>query len=187
MHDLYFWGALKATSIFVLFSVPVVIVTALAFAVGIEAIPGKRQSVYQLAVFLPTMITISVAGILWRWFFNAEFGLFNAVGAKLHVDKIPWLLTPHWAMTSIILMTLWWTVSGPTVILIAGLKANSQFLLRSGRDRRGDRLATLLADHAAAASAGAAVCDGDQRHRRVPDFWATFHGSPKAGRSFRRG
>ncbi len=122
LHDPYFWKALWATSKFVLFSVPIVIVTALAFAVGIEAIPGKRQSVYQLAVFLPTMITISVAGILWRWFYNSEFGLFNAASEKLHIGKIPWLLTPHWAMASIILMTLWWTVGGPTVILIAGLK-----------------------------------------------------------------
>jgi len=122
MHDPYFWKAMKATSIFVLFSVPIVIVTALAFAVGIEAIPGRRQSVYQLAVFLPTMITISVAGILWRWFFNSEFGLFNVAAEKVHIGKIPWLLTPHWAMTSIILMTLWWTVGAPTVILLAGLK-----------------------------------------------------------------
>ena len=122
MHDVYFWKALRATSIFVVFSVPTVVVTALAFAVGIEAIPGKRQEVYRLVVFLPTMITISVAGILWRWFYNSEFGLFNALLAKVHIDKVPWLLTPGWAMTSIILMTLWWTVGGPTVILIAGLK-----------------------------------------------------------------
>jgi multiple sugar transport system permease protein len=118
LRDGYFWRALRATSLFVVFSVPVTIAIALLFAAAIEAVPGKRQEVYRLAVFLPTMITISVAGILWRWFYNSEFGLFNAVlGAKL-----PWLLKPAWAMGSIILMTLWWTVGGPTVVLLAGLK-----------------------------------------------------------------
>lgn len=122
LNDQYFWKALWATSKFVLFSVPIVVTCALAFAVGVEAIPGKRQEVYRLAVFLPTMITISVAGILWRWFYNSEFGLFNAMLAKIGIDKAPWIMTPNWAMASIILMTLWWTVGGPTVILIAGLK-----------------------------------------------------------------
>ena len=119
--DPYFWRALKATSLFVVFSVPVVVATALLFAVAIEAIPGKRKEVYRLAVFLPTMITISVGGILWRWFYNSEFGLFNAVLADWGI-KVPWLTESRWAMASIILMTLWWTVGGPTVILMAGLK-----------------------------------------------------------------
>ena len=121
LHDDYFWQALWATTRFVIFSVPLTIITALLFAVGIEAVPGRRQDVYRLAVFLPTMITISVAGILWRWFFNSEFGVFNALLAPLGI-KVPWLLTSGWAMTSIVLMSLWWTVGGPTVILLAGLK-----------------------------------------------------------------
>jgi multiple sugar transport system permease protein len=64
------------------------------------------------------MITISVAGILWRWFYHSEFGVFNAILGT----KIPWLNTPGMAMASIVLMTVWWTVGGPAVILLAGLK-----------------------------------------------------------------
>jgi multiple sugar transport system permease protein len=120
--DAFFWKALGATSRFVVFSVPLVITVALALAVGIESVQNKRQDVYRLAIFLPTMITISVAGILWRWFYNSEFGVFNAILGSVGVDKIPWLNKPGLAMTSIILMTLWWTVGGPTVILVAGLK-----------------------------------------------------------------
>src|SRR5688500_18269355 len=102
-RDPYFWKAIAATSLFVVFSVPVVVATALLFAAAIEAIPGKRQEVYRLAIFLPTMITISVAGILWRWFYNSEFGLFNALLAPLGI-KVPWLTESGWAMASIILM-----------------------------------------------------------------------------------
>src|SRR2546423_3327533 len=78
LHDPYFWKSLTATSLFVIFSVPLTITIALTFAAAIESVRGRRQDLYRIAVFLPTMITISVAGILWRWFYNSDFGLFNA-------------------------------------------------------------------------------------------------------------
>ncbi len=121
INDPYFWKSLRATSLFVVWSVPLTIVIALALAVGIESIPGRRQGIYRLAVFMPAMITISVVGILWRWLYNGEFGLFNAVLAHVGI-KVPWITSPHWAMASIVLMSLWWCAGGPTVILIAGLK-----------------------------------------------------------------
>jgi ABC-type sugar transport system permease subunit len=122
LDDAFFWKALGATSKFVVFSVPLVISVALTLAVGIESVHGKRQNLYRLAVFLPTMITISVGGILWRWFYNREFGVFNGILDAVGLTKVRWLDTPNLAMFSVILMTLWWTVGGPTVILLAGLK-----------------------------------------------------------------
>jgi multiple sugar transport system permease protein len=62
-----------------------------------------------------------VAGILWRWLFNSEFGLFNSYLGGIGM-KIPWLTDTTWAMRSIVLMTLWWTVGGPMVVLLAGLQ-----------------------------------------------------------------
>ncbi|HWB55146.1 MAG TPA: sugar ABC transporter permease [Tepidisphaeraceae bacterium] len=120
-HDAYFWKALMVTTTFVVISVPITIVLALGIAAALEQIKSWRQNLYRLAIFLPMMITITVVAILWRWFFESEFGLFNSLLSHIHV-KIPWLLTPHWAMSSIILMTLWWTIGGPVVILQAGLK-----------------------------------------------------------------
>jgi multiple sugar transport system permease protein len=120
-HDEAFWKALFATIKFVVFAVPLTVGISLLVAVGIESVRGKRAEGYRLLIFLPTMITISVAGILWRWFYNSEFGVFNALLAHFGI-KAPWLLTPNWAMASIIIMTLWWTIGGPVVILVAGLK-----------------------------------------------------------------
>lgn len=117
-HDPYFWKALGVTTIFVVISVPITIVLALAFAAGLERIPDRRQNLYRLAIFLPTMLTITVVGILWRWFYEADFGLFNSI---LHF-RLPWLEKPSWAMASIILMTLWWTIGAPVIILQAGLR-----------------------------------------------------------------
>ena len=119
LGDAQFRNALRVTALFVVMCVPLTVGIALLLAVGIEALPfARQQNAYRLGIFVPTMITISVAGILWRWFYDTEFGVFNSIlGAKF-----PWLTSPRWALPSIVLMTLWWTVGGPTVILQAGLK-----------------------------------------------------------------
>lgn len=121
LGDAYFWKALGATLRFVVMAIPLTIALALLIAVGLQAMPRSRQAFYRAAYFLPTLITISVAGILWRWFYNSEFGLFNAYLGPLGL-KIPWITDTHWAMKSIVLMTLWWTIGGPTVVLLAGLQ-----------------------------------------------------------------
>ncbi|MBN2312161.1 MAG: sugar ABC transporter permease [Candidatus Hydrogenedentes bacterium] len=117
----YFWKALGATFRFVVMSVPLNIGMALIAAVGINAVAARRQALYRAAYFLPLIISISVAGILWRWFYNGEFGLFNALLAPLGL-KAPWVSDVRWAMKSLVLMTLWWTAGGPMVILLAGLQ-----------------------------------------------------------------
>jgi multiple sugar transport system permease protein len=119
--DTYFWRALIATFRFVVLAVPPTICLALLIAVGLQAVRPARQTFYRAAYFLPTMITITVAGVLWRWFYNSEFGLFNAYLAPFGV-KVPWITDAGWAMPSIVLMTLWWTVGGPVVALLAGLQ-----------------------------------------------------------------
>jgi multiple sugar transport system permease protein len=123
--DAKFAHAMRVTALFVVMVVPLTVGLALLLAVGLEALPGKPQNAVRLAIFVPTMITISVAGILWRWFYDTEFGVFNSYLAHVPGDlgiKIPWLTSRYMALPSIVIMTVWWTVGGPTVILQAGLK-----------------------------------------------------------------
>lgn len=117
----YFWKAFWATFRFVVMAVPVNVCFALLIAVGINSISGRRQSFYRAAYFMPTIISISVAGILWRWFFNGEFGVFNALLEPFGL-KGYWITKPTWAMKSVVLMTFWWCVGGPLVVLLAGLQ-----------------------------------------------------------------
>ena len=119
LGDDYFWRALGATATFVALDVPFKILLALALALGINAVKRGR-SFFRASVVLPTMINISVAGILWRWFYNTEFGLFNACLEPLGL-RVPWISHPGLAMPSVVLMTFWWTVGGAVLILMAGL------------------------------------------------------------------
>ena len=123
LKDEYFWKSFWATFRFAIMAVPISIIIALSVAVGINSIPERKQSFFRASFFLPTLISISVAGILWRWFFNTEFGLFNTYLQKMGFDPIPWLTDPSWAMKSIVFMTIWWSIGGAMIILLAGLQS----------------------------------------------------------------
>jgi multiple sugar transport system permease protein len=120
--DPLFLKALWATLRFVVMAVPATVGLALLLAVGIDSLPDRRAAIYRLCIFIPTMITISVAGILWRWFYNSQFGVFNALLGTVGIEPINWITKKSLAMPAIVFMTVWWTVGGPTVILLAGLK-----------------------------------------------------------------
>lgn len=121
----YFRKATWATLRFVVMAVPLTLGIGLLVALGLNAIPDRRQAFYRSAYFIPTMITVTVAGILWRWFYNSEFGIFNALLEPLGV-QVGWIIDPGVAMKSIVVMSLWWGIGTPVVILLAGLQGISR-------------------------------------------------------------
>jgi len=127
LHSDRFWTSTLATARFVLMATPATVGIALALALGINTIQGRRQAFYRASYFLPGLLSISVAGLLWTWFYNGEFGLFNAYLEKVGI-KIPWLTSTSWAMKSIVIMSLWWCLGGATIILLAGRQQISQSL-----------------------------------------------------------
>ena len=113
--------ALGATVRFVLLSVPTTLLLALLLATGLAAVPEKRRGFWRALCYLPNLLTVSVVALLWRWFYNTEFGLFNAYLAPLGI-KIGWLSEVNWAMPSVVIMTLWWSVGGPMLVLFSAIQ-----------------------------------------------------------------
>ncbi len=121
LKDDYFWQALKATLFFVVLMVPCMITTGLAMAFGMNAMTRGRNTVRAL-LFLPGMLNVAVASILWGWFYNGEFGLFNYLLKGWGFAPKPWLSDRSWAMPSAVGMNLWWAVGGTSVVLLAALQ-----------------------------------------------------------------
>lgn len=120
LADPYFWKAMGVTTLFVVLCVPLTIALALGLALGIGSM-RRGGAICRAAVLMPMMVNITVIGILWRWLLSTDFGVFNGYLGRIGIE-IPWTGEPGWAMASIVLMTLWWGVGAPTVILLAGLK-----------------------------------------------------------------
>jgi multiple sugar transport system permease protein len=121
LSDEYVYKALGATVKFVVLAVPTTLLLALLLAVGLNGVTEKRRGFWRSLIYLPSLLTVSVVGLLWRWLYNTEFGVFNAYLAPLF-GKIPWLSDVKYAMPAIVLMTLWWTLGGPMLVFLAALQ-----------------------------------------------------------------
>jgi len=62
-----------------------------------------------------------VVAIVWLWVFNPEFGVFNNILAKIGIEGPKWVYDEHWAMPSLIIMSLW-NIGGSIVIYLAALQ-----------------------------------------------------------------
>jgi len=121
LHDQYFWQALKATLSYVVLMVPSMLVTSLGMALGVNAMSRGRNAVRAL-LFLPATFNVAVTAILWRWMYEGEFGLFNFYLKHLGLSPHPWLSERGWAMPSIVVMSLWWSMGGTCIVLLTALQ-----------------------------------------------------------------
>lgn len=113
------WNTFYFTAISVPASTVIALALALLFNTGLRMIP-----LFRTAYFLPVITATVVVALIWRWFYNPDFGILNYVLWKLGVDSPPnWLASRKWAMPAIIIMAVWKQVGYNMVIFLAGLQA----------------------------------------------------------------
>lgn len=120
IDDALVWQALKVTTIYALISVPIHLVVGLLLAILLNAnISGVRF--YRTAYYMPSVLSGVAVALLWRWLFSTEFGLFNTMLSYVGIVGPSWLGDERWALTSLILMSVWGVGAG-TIIYLAGLQ-----------------------------------------------------------------
>jgi multiple sugar transport system permease protein len=124
----FFWNAMKNTALFTVISVPLLIGTSLGLALLLYR-PIFGRAFFRAVFFLPGVLTVSVMGILWRWMFDNQIGLVNAVQTEvLGGQSIPFLSAENIAWIPIIIGTVWWTVGFNMTLYLAALGNISQSL-----------------------------------------------------------
>lgn len=120
--DPIFLKSLWVTFKFVVIAVLINIVITLMFAAAIQRIrTGWLRNLMRTIFFLPTIAPLAGTAIVWSTMFNYNHGLFNMVLGQLHIAPIQWLSDPHYALYSVIMMTLWADIGYNIVLFIAGL------------------------------------------------------------------
>ncbi len=106
--DPVFWAALRQTGLWTLAS------TVLQTVFGVAIALLLNQALWGINVFrglllFPYMVPTVVIALIWRWMFNAEFGVVNALlrASGLVAEPVYWLADPRWAMASTILLNVW--------------------------------------------------------------------------------
>lgn len=117
----YFWRGLGNTVLFVVISVPLLIIIPLIFALLLEIKP-KGYKVFRAILFMPTIFSISSVILMWKQVLQVETGFINSIFVRLGWNQIDFLGSQPWAWISILTVTVWWTMGVNMVILGAGLK-----------------------------------------------------------------
>jgi ABC-type sugar transport system permease subunit len=83
-------NAIGNTLTFALLSIPPILIGALAIALVMARI-GRGAAVYRFFVYFPVLVPGVVAGLIWLFLTNVDFGLFNDVLRFLGIQPVTWL------------------------------------------------------------------------------------------------
>jgi len=113
--------ALGNTVVFVVENVPVLLAAGLLLALLLnQSMPGLAA--IRAAFVAPYLITASAVAIIWQFVLDPATGLLNDWLAEVGLPTQRWLSEPGQAMGAIVLITLWWRVGFPLLVLLAGLQ-----------------------------------------------------------------
>jgi putative chitobiose transport system permease protein len=124
LGDPLFWKSLINSFIYLAGVVPALVILPLFLAVLVNrSLPGI--SFFRAAYYLPVVISMVVAGLMWKWIF-AENGLLNYFGGLvfpwLMHHPVPWLSQPETALAAVMVVTVWKGLGYYMMIYLAGLQ-----------------------------------------------------------------
>src|SRR5919109_3223222 len=124
VHDERFRHAVINTFYFTGAVVPLQMLGGLAIALLLNT--GLRGRVFLRTIYyLPAVTPFVVSAIVWKWFYNGDFGIFNfyLLRAGLIDAPVSFLSDQNLAMPSVIVMTVWGGIGFTMVVYLAGLQA----------------------------------------------------------------
>jgi len=121
-QDPALFNSIKVTLIFTVFAVTAELFLGLLIAFLLEK--GIKGIVVLRTVFIiPIMIAPVVVGLLWRYLFDANFGLINHIVSLFGFEPIVWLGTPGLALPAIIITDIWQWTPFMFILFLAGLQS----------------------------------------------------------------
>ncbi len=124
MGDERFWASVGRSIYFTVGSVIPTMAIALAIALLLNT-KIRALGLFRTAYYLPVITPLVVAAIIWKWVYDADFGLANFYLMKLGIIDEPllWLADKTLAMPAVILVNVWKGVGFNMVVYLAGLQA----------------------------------------------------------------
>jgi multiple sugar transport system permease protein len=121
LHDPDFWNALKVTTLYVLWNIPVQ--TVLAVAIALVMNMAARSTLLKGVVLLPWLMPNVVVAMLWMWLLDPTVGLINVGVRALGGPLIPFLSSPGMALPTIAGINIWRYLGYTALLVFAGLQA----------------------------------------------------------------
>ena len=133
-QDIDFWPAIRITVLYAFFSVPLGIAGSLAVAVLLST-DIRGLGIYRTIYYLPSILPAVAVALLWRWLFNPDAGLLNAILRPilqpLGIAPPNWFGEPQYVLPAFIIISLWGVAGANMVIFLGALKNVPRHLLEA--------------------------------------------------------
>ncbi|MEQ7177723.1 carbohydrate ABC transporter permease [Enterococcus thailandicus] len=127
MTDETFWISLKNTFLYTIGVVPLTLVCSLGLAILLnQKIRGVKF--FRTAFFFPYVTSLVAIAVVWNMLFHPTMGPINQF-LKLFIANPPgWVSSSQWALTAIIIVSVWRGMGYYMILYLAGLQSISKEL-----------------------------------------------------------
>lgn len=112
-----FWKATWNSIYFCILTVPLGMFFALLTAVLLNA-KIKGKSAFRAIYFLPMVVAPAAIAMVWKWIFNAEYGIINQIIGT----KVNWLTNPRLVLPACAVTAVWSSIGYDAILLLSGIQ-----------------------------------------------------------------
>ena len=121
ISDPVFHKALINTALYAFVVVPVALLISIVVAwIIFEKI--KHKSFFETIFFMPYVTSTIAIGIVFRYFFNGDYGIINFLLGLVGIPSVNWLDNVNMSMPTLIIFGVWTGLAFNIIILLAGLR-----------------------------------------------------------------
>ena len=124
-NDPKMWSSLFNTFSYVIVIVPGTIIISLILAALLNT-KIKGRGFFRVIYFIPAITMGATVAMIWKWMYNSDHGIINAILNALGFDSVNFLTNPNTALLSICLVSIWINVGYNMIILLAGIQGISK-------------------------------------------------------------
>lgn len=122
--DATFWASLQRSLLYMAIYIGFSFVMALLVAVLITEVKSQREAaVYRALVYLPVVLPIAIAVLIWKQLLSPEFGYLDYfLSSVLGIDNVPDMIQdPRWTIPVFALISAWKACGTSILLLLVGL------------------------------------------------------------------
>ncbi|MGO1385854.1 MAG: carbohydrate ABC transporter permease [Arachnia sp.] len=121
LRDPLFFATIRRGFMFVLMTVPVMMVLAFLFSSLVVSVSGRFASVLKVSIYIPTIISAVITSIVFVLIYDYSGGLLNWALGYFGIDPVAWIGDPAWALLAIAVPAIWLGMGLTSLIMVAAM------------------------------------------------------------------
>jgi multiple sugar transport system permease protein len=121
LSDVDFWRSMEHSALFALFTVPILVLLPLLFAILTSRLRHGR-TFYRLAYFAPYVVPSAAVVLVFAWMYTPQIGLITKLFSAVGLSAPNFLGSTSGGWFAVVLMTVWWTFGFNFILYTAAIQ-----------------------------------------------------------------